>query len=89
MFTLSSSNQEGYCLYARSVVLTMPRSKLEVLRKPLRTNVDIEAHAICVETTMQILVRNCEISQVSNLQDKHNASYFYYVLHLRYALSIS
>ena len=30
----------------------MPRSELEVLGKPLRTNVVIAAHAICVRTTM-------------------------------------
>ena len=33
----------------------MPRSELEVLGKPVRTNVVIAAHAICVRTTMPSL----------------------------------
>ena len=53
----------------------MPRLKLEVLRKPCSTDMDIAAHAIALEP----LCYPCttfEISQVSNLQDKHNASFF-------------
>ena len=62
-------------LNAEAWVLTMPHSNLEVLRKPVNT-MWISSPRLCVETTMQILVFTREISQVSKLQDKHNASYF-------------
>ena len=56
----------------------MPRSKLKVLGKPECTNVVIAAHAMR-ENHYAILVFTYEISQVSKLQDKHNASFNSYV----------
>lgn len=58
----------------------MPRFNLEVLRKPVNTNVEIAAHAYRREELLCFLVFTHEISQVSKLQDEHNASYLPNVL---------
>ena len=58
----------------RNVELQCPHSNLEVLRKPVNTmNIGIAAHANSVENYYAIFVFTYEISQVSKLQDKHNA----------------
>ena len=52
----------------------MPTSNLEVLRKPVNTDMVIAAHANA-RRHYAILVFTYEISQVFKLQDKHNASF--------------
>ena len=52
----------------------MPTSNLEVLRKPVNTDMVIAAHANA-RRHYAILVFTYEISQVSKLQDKHNTSF--------------
>lgn len=52
----------------------MLRLNLEVLRKPVNTDVGIAAHAIAREPPCHPCIHS-EISQVSKLQDKHNASF--------------
>lgn len=60
-----SSQSLGRFLFKREAWNCMPRLKLEVLRKPLMTDMVIAAHAICVRTTMPFL-SSLKISQVSN-----------------------
>ena len=52
----------------------MLRLNLEVLRKPVNTDVGIAAHAVAREPPCHPCIHS-EISQVSKLQDKHNASF--------------
>ena len=52
----------------------MPRCKLTVLRKPKSADMEITVHAKRAEPLHFTCTFVLKISQVFNLQDKHNAS---------------
>ena len=70
-----SSQSLGSFLFKREAWNCMPRLKLEVLRKPLR-QIWIQQPTLWRENHYAIPCTKSEISYVSNLQDKHNASFF-------------
>ena len=58
----------------------MPRCKLTVLRKPESADMEITVHAKRAEPLHFTCTFVLKISQVFNLQDKHNASFYQNVL---------
>ena len=74
--SLLSSAPRKACIYLTQKRGTaMPTSNLEVLRKPVNTDgYGNSSPRYMRENHYAILVFTYEISQVSKLQDKHNAS---------------
>ena len=69
---MSCQHLKGLLIVRRSVVLKMPTLPLEVLRKPLSSN-GINSPRYMREPSYSLALF-LEISQVSNGQEKHNAS---------------
>jgi hypothetical protein len=61
-------------VYKKEAWADMPRCKLTVLRKPKSADMEITVHAKRAEPLHFACTFVLKISQVFNLQDKHNAS---------------